>query len=93
MRNIISAIIIDKDYKKHDYEDVYLRNVPRYMESKFDLKILGNCETILDVLKEHNGVDCIITIGDVDDTPLRFLSYEYRKSQEDLLWPLKELVF
>lgn len=79
MRSIISSIIIDKDYKKHDYKDVCLKNFPRYMESKFDLKILEDCNDILKVLKEFNGVDCIITIGDCDYTPLGHLSYEYRK--------------
>lgn len=79
MRTIISAIIIDKDYKKHDYKDVYLRNSPRYIESKFDIEVLENCDNILEKLNNFKGVDCIITIGDVDDTPLRNLSYEFRK--------------
>ena len=80
MRTIITAIIIDKDYKKHDYKDIYLRDVPRYMESKFDIKVLDSCDNILEVLSEFNGVDCIITIGDdINDTPLRGLSYEFRK--------------
>ena len=80
MRTIISAIIIDKDYKKHDYKDIYIKNTPRHMESKFDIKVLENCDNILEVLNDFRGVDCIITIGDdVNDAPLRTLSYEFRK--------------
>ena len=79
MRKIISAIIIDKDYKNHDYKDVVLNNFPKYMESKFDLKIIDSCENIIREMKDFNGFDCIITIGDVDDMPLRLTSYEVRK--------------
>ena len=79
MRKIISAIIIDKDYKNHDYKDVVLNNFPKYMESKFDLKIIDSCENIIKEMKDFNGFDCIITIGDVDDMPLRLTSYEVRK--------------
>ena len=79
MRKIISAIIIDKEYKNHDYKDVVLNNFPNYMESKFDLKIIDSCENIIRKMKDFNGFDCIITIGDVDDMPLRLSSYEVRK--------------
>ena len=79
MRKIISAIIIDKDYKNHDYKDVVLNNFPKYMESKFDLKIIDSCENIIKEMKDFNGFDCIITIGDVDDMSLRLSSYEVRK--------------
>ena len=79
MRKIISAIIIDKEYKNHDYKDVILNNFPNYMESKFDLKIIDSCENIIREMKDFNGFDCIITIGDVDDMSLRLSSYEVRK--------------
>lgn len=79
MRKILSAIIIDENYKNHDYKDVVLSKFPKYMESKFDLKILENCKDIDKVLNEYRGVDCIITISDVDDSPLRVVSYEVRK--------------
>lgn len=79
MKQIISAIVIDKDYKKHDYKGIYLRNTPRHMENKFDIKVLENCDNILQELNENRGVDCIITIGDVDDSPLRGITYEIRK--------------
>ena len=79
MRKIISAIIIDKEYKNHDYKDVILNNFPNYMESKFDLKIIDSCENIIRKMKDFNGFDCIITIGDVDDMSLRLSSYEVRK--------------
>ena len=79
MKQIISALIVDKNYKKHDYKDIYLKNTPRYIEEKFDIKVLENCDNILYELDKNRGVDWLITIGDVDITPLMGVTYEIRK--------------
>lgn len=80
MRNIISAIIIDKDYKSHDYKNIGTNSLPDYMEHNFDVKILEDCENILEELNYFRGVDCIITVGEnINDKPLRHLSFEFRK--------------
>jgi glycosyltransferase involved in cell wall biosynthesis len=79
MKQIISALIVDKNYKKHDYKDIYLKNTPRYIEEKFDIKVLENCDNILYELDKNRGIDCLITIGDVDTTPLMGVTYEIRK--------------
>ena len=45
MRNILSAIIIDKDYEAHNYKEVKMKNVPNWYESNFEIKrkrILGS---------------------------------------------------
>ena len=42
MRNILSAIIIDKDYEAHNYKEVKLKNVPNWYESNFEIKLLKN---------------------------------------------------
>lgn len=80
MRNIISAIIIDKNYKKHDYKDIYLRKYPQYMECNFEIKVLDTCEDILTEINTFKGFDVLITIGnDLDISPLIGMTYEIRK--------------
>jgi hypothetical protein len=79
MRTILSAIIIDGECEKHDYKSVFIKNAPEWYESKFDLKILKNCSNFLYELSKFKGVDCILSIGDVDTTELNNCSFEVRK--------------
>lgn len=80
MRNILSAIIIDKDYENHNYEEVKMKNVPNWYESNFDIKLLKNCSNILYEMEKFKGFDCVITIGDdLDVSELNKLPYEIRK--------------
>ena len=79
MRNILSAIIIDKDYENHNYEEVKMKNVPNWYESNFDIKLLKNCSNILYEMEKFKGFDCVITIGDdLDVSELNKLPYEMR---------------
>ena len=64
MRNKITAIIIDKDYKSHDYHDVRYDDGGIYSEKTFDLTIFDTGEGIFKSLYEKRGFDAIITIGD-----------------------------
>ena len=40
MRNKISVIIVDKDYKYHDYSGIKYDDGGQYSEKRFELKIL-----------------------------------------------------
>ena len=80
MRNKISAIIIDHDYKSHDYAGVKYDDGGEYSERHFQLKILENGANIMEEIWKFRGVDAIITIGDDSDwTFLGLMPYEYRK--------------
>jgi glycosyltransferase involved in cell wall biosynthesis len=80
MRNRISAIIIDPDWRKHNYEDIKTTKENDYAEEFFDLKVLEHSRDILHEIYNFNGVDCIITIGDLNCfKELSYLSFNYRK--------------
>ena len=64
MRNKISAIIIDKDYKNHDYSGVRYDDGGNYSEKTFDLTIADTGVGLFEKLYEKRGFDAIITIGD-----------------------------
>lgn len=66
MRNKITAIIIDKDYKYHDYSEVRYDDGNGHSEKTFDLTILDTGVGCAEKLWEKRGFDCIITIGDVE---------------------------
>lgn len=80
MRNKISAIIIDREYKYRDYSGIFFNTYDNNAETRFQLKILENGENILHEIYDFNGVDAIITIGDkLDWKYLGALPFEYRK--------------
>ena len=80
MRDKISAIIIDKDYKIHDYSEVKHHPSSEYAEKRYRLKILDSGQNILSDIYDFRGVDAIITIGDKSDWQyLSKLPYAYRK--------------
>ena len=80
MRNRISAIIIDKDYKNHDYSDVRFHGDDDNQEKHYDLRILDSGSNILHEIYNFRGVDAIITIGGKEDWAyLGFLPYAFRK--------------
>lgn len=79
MRNIISALIIDPLKEEHNYDDVKVYKQWDTYEDGFDIKVLKNADNILKELNKFRGVDCIITIGDVDCTELNALSFDFRK--------------
>lgn len=64
MRNKISVIIVDKDYKYHDYSGIKYDDGGQYSEKRFELKILDTGVGIAEKLNKLRGFDVIITIGD-----------------------------
>lgn len=86
MRNKISAIIIDKDYKEHNYTRINLKECPMWdtgptREQNFDLTILKDDSEIMKELSKNFLTDAIITVGDSEDNyiVLSNLSIDYRK--------------
>ena len=80
MRNKISVIIIDSNYKKHDYTNLKSPDYGANAEKYFEIKILPSDNNILTELFKFNYIDSIITIGNIDDYKEMFkLSFEYRK--------------
>ena len=81
MREIISAIVIDKDYVKHNYALVKTNAENARCEEYIGLKILDNDSDILKELSDFRGVDAIITIGGnfIDFKEMMKLPFEYRK--------------
>lgn len=80
MKNIISAVIIDKHKDEHDYENLVSYYIPEWAERKFDLAVYTDTENILSKLNINRGFDCIITVGEVDNFDnLNELPYEIRK--------------
>lgn len=80
MRTKISALIIDKNSKEHNYNDLVIKDAPSWFEESFDIKIVDNTQNILSYLNQFRGVDSIITIGNnLNLEPLNELSFEFRK--------------
>ena len=80
MRKIISAILIDPDYKNHEIDKIEFSIENTLSERKFDILCLTSTEDILKKLNTFRGVDCIITIGEnINFVPLNELSFEFRK--------------
>lgn len=81
MREIISAIVIDKDYVKHNYALVKTNAENARCEEYIGLKILDNDSDVLKELSDFRGVDAIITIGGnfIDFKEMMKLPFEYRK--------------
>lgn len=66
MRNKISAIIIDPNYKYHDYSGIKYDDGNSNSENRFDLTVFDTGVGIKEKLYEKRGFDAIITIGDTD---------------------------
>lgn len=80
MRQRISAIIIDTDKEKHDYSLVKSSKFNEFCEDSFDIVVLKDTKNISKILKEQQGYDCIITIGNEDIWgELSYMPYEVRK--------------
>lgn len=80
MREKISAIIIDKDYKYRDYSEIGFGNGWDNEERRFQLRILDSGKDIFREIHRFNGVDAIITVGSrFDWIYLSRLPFEYRK--------------
>ena len=80
MQNKIAAIVIDKEWGKHDYKKVKFNNLPSWCEKGFDISVYGTAEGILGKINAMPGVDCIITVGEVpNENELNQLPYSYRK--------------
>ena len=80
MREKISAIIIDKDYKYRDYSEIGYNSGGENEEKRFQLRILESGKDILREIYRFNGVDAIITVGSKFDWVfLVRLPFEYRK--------------
>lgn len=81
MRNLISAIIIDKNFLDHDYATVKTNAMFKPCEERFGLKIFEDDSNILKELSDFRGVDAIITIGGGfnDYKNMMTLPFEYRK--------------
>lgn len=81
MRNLISAIIIDKDYLQHDYARVKTDAPYKPCEEYFGIKIFEDDSNILNDISDFRGVDAIITVG--GEFPnymnMMMLPFEYRK--------------
>lgn len=102
MRNRISALIIDPEYKSHDYSLITTEGDPiygyKFGEHGFDLKILENTDDILKEINKFIGFDCMITIGDnINFAPLNALSFEFRKKwihtkEFDPVWITRNIV-
>lgn len=80
MRSKLSAIIIDPNYGRHDYEKIQSPKETDHAETRFELKILKNTNDILKEIKNFNRFDSLITIGDYSDyMDLCNLPFFYRK--------------
>ena len=64
MRDIISAIIIDKNKNTHNYDLIKTNGYNKMAETSFDLIILENDDDIFNVLSNFRGFDAIVTIGE-----------------------------
>ena len=85
MRKLISALIIDNKKNEHNYNNVFMENVPEWFESGYEVTVINDDKNILSELNKLKGVDSIITIGDdVDCTQLNNLSFEFRKKWSHL---------
>ena len=79
MRNIISVILIDPEYKNHAVDKLGCI-VSDFSEQKFDIRCLTDTNDLLKKLNAFRGVDSIISIGEnIDFTPLNEMSFEFRK--------------
>lgn len=78
MRNIISAIIIDKEYKSHNISGITYK-VNDFSEQKFDVHCVDSPDNILKEFNKFRGFDCLISIGNMDFSELNALSFEFRK--------------
>jgi glycosyltransferase involved in cell wall biosynthesis len=82
MNKRISVIIFDPLKDQHDYSQIKTNffDKSELVDESIMLKVVKNTNNILDVLHEHRGFDCIITISDnLDFKPLNDLSFEFRK--------------
>jgi glycosyltransferase involved in cell wall biosynthesis len=80
MRKRISALIIDNKRNEHNYDNVFMKNVPEWFENGYDITVIDDSKNVLSELNKIRGVDSIITIGnDVNCSQLNDLSFEYRK--------------
>lgn len=81
MKNRISAIIFDKNYSKHNFNNI--ESIPFYYGSEelhFDIVGYDNSKDILSKLYDNIGFDCMLSIGNIDDFPELFsLPYQFRK--------------
>lgn len=81
MKNKISAIVFCKNANFYDFTTI--KSEPfyeNYEELYFDITVFENSNEILIKLNENRGVDCIITIGDIDEYPELFgLPFQFRK--------------
>lgn len=78
MRPKISVLIIDKNCSGKEYE-VSTESVVGIGENKIDVISVETAENIEKTLNKYKGIDCIISIGDVDTSPLTNSSFEIRK--------------
>ena len=78
MRPKISVLIIDKNCGGKEYE-VSTESVVGIGENKIDVISIETAENIEKTLNKYKGIDCIISIGDVDTSPLTNSSFEIRK--------------
>ena len=81
MKYKISALIIDPNHEKHNYNNIKSLKFGEYAEDNFELKILKSDKNILTEIYNFNYFDSIITIGkkETDFKELFNLPFEYRK--------------
>ena len=93
MKSKISALIIDKHKKAHDYSQIYMHGAPEWFEATYDITVIDDTKNILSEINKNKGIDSIITIGDeIDCEPLNQLSFEFRKKWVHLDYYNKDLV-
>jgi glycosyltransferase involved in cell wall biosynthesis len=75
----ISALIIDPEKNKHDYSLVSTKGIVYLGDPTIDLSVVDSSDNVLTEINKHKIVDSIITVGNVNFSPLSNMSFEFRK--------------
>lgn len=78
MRNNISALIVYNTNENITDEIKYSFGITGEAE-KFDITHIKTIDKVFTALNMHRGIDCIVTIGDIDVSILSNSSFEFRK--------------